>query len=79
MADHAATQHWYSRIEGREVAIFRGVVAALVAIALIWGVDLTELGSKLEQTADILGTVVFGLLGPLWIRGGVTPVKDPIV
>jgi hypothetical protein len=79
MGDHVAKPHWYNRIEGREVAMVRGAITAIVAIALIWGVDLTEWGDKVTATADILGTLVFTVLGPLWIRSGVTPAAEVVV
>ncbi|WP_284252339.1 hypothetical protein [Litorihabitans aurantiacus] len=50
----------------------RGVIGAVVALGLIWGVDLTPWGDRLTQTADVVGTLVL-LLTPLWVRQGVTP------
>lgn len=55
-----------------EPAVWKGIIAALVSAALIWGVDLTEWGDKLSQTADVIG-VLIPLLAGLWIRQSVTP------
>lgn len=73
---HALTpdtgKSWWSRLLTIEPAIVKGVVGALVALGLIWGVDLTPLGDRLTQTADILGSLV-AILTPVWIRQSVTP------
>jgi len=73
---HALTpdtgKSWWSRLLTIEPAIVKGVIGALVALGLIWGVDLTPLGDQLTQTADILGSLV-AILTPVWIRQSVTP------
>lgn len=63
------------RIEGREVVVVRGLITGGVAVGLIWGVDLTDVGERLEQTLDVLGTVLIPL-GVVWQRSGVVPAKE---
>lgn len=55
-----------------EPAVWKGIITAVVSAALIWGVDLTEWGDKLQQTADVIG-VLLPLIAGLWIRQSVTP------
>lgn len=68
----AAGKSRWSRLLTIEPAIVKGVIGALVALALIWGVDLTPLGEQLSQSADVLGSLV-AILTPVWIRQSVTP------
>ncbi len=63
---------WWRRLIALEPAVVKGLIGLLVALALIWGVDLTPLGDRLSQSADVLGSII-ALLTPLWIRGSVTP------
>ena len=75
MSDHRALPtSWWHRLLTLEPAVVRGVIGALVALGLIWGLDLTDLGEKLTQTADVLGSLV-ALLTPLWVRQATSPAK----
>jgi hypothetical protein len=62
----------WKRLLTVEPALVRGVVGAIVSIALIWGVDFTGLGEQISQTADIVGGLVV-LLTAWWTRSAVTP------
>lgn len=53
----------------REPVIIRTVITALVSIGLIWGLDFTELGNRLTETADLLGGLV-AAIGLAWVRQG---------
>lgn len=55
-----------------EPALVKGVIGALVSIGLIWGVDFTDLGEQIKDTADIVGGLVV-LLTAWWTRSSVTP------
>lgn len=63
---------WLKKLVTMEPALVRGIVGALVAIGLVWGVDFTGLGEQISQTADIIGGLV-ALLTPWAIRAAVTP------
>ena len=65
---------WWQRLLHTEPAVVKGAISLLVALALIWGLDLTDLGERLKATADILGSLVT-LLAPLWIRQSVYSPK----
>jgi hypothetical protein len=60
------------RLVTAEPALVRGVVGALVALGLVWGVDYTDLGEQVKESADIVGGLVV-LLTSWWTRGAVTP------
>lgn len=55
-----------------EPAVWKGIIGLVVSGLLIWGVDLTDVGEKLSQTADVIGSLI-PLLTAVWIRGSVTP------
>lgn len=59
-----------------EPAVWKGIVAGLVTLLAIWGLDVADLGDKLNQTIDVLGVlaplIASGVAG-LWIRQSVTP------
>lgn len=69
------TASWWRRLLATEPALVKGVIGALVALGLVWGVDFTALGDQLSRTADIVGSIV-ALLTPLWIRQSVSPAGD---
>jgi hypothetical protein len=60
-----------------EPALVRGIIGLAVAGLLIWGLDYTELGGKLQATADVLGGIV-ALVSQWWVRAGVTPAAAVI-
>lgn len=64
----------WRRLAALEPAVVRGLIGAVVALGLIWGIDLTALGDQLTATADILGTIAL-LLTPLWVRQATTPTS----
>jgi len=68
---------WLHHLAALEPALVRGAIGLAVAGLLIWGVDLTPLGDKLQATTDVLGGLV-ALLAPLWIRRAVTPAAAVI-
>jgi hypothetical protein len=68
---------WWTRFTTLEPAVWRGLITAIVAIAAIWGADIADLGKKVTDTLDIIGGIVL-LLGPFWIRQGVTPASQVI-
>jgi hypothetical protein len=74
MAEHAAviTKPWWHRLLTLEPAIVRGVIGSLVALALVWGLDFTDLGEQLKESADIIGSLV-ALVTAWWTRSVVTP------
>lgn len=73
MADHALqTASGWRRFLTLEPALVRGIVTAIVSVALIWGLDLTDLGDKVNETANIIG-VLLPLLQAWWTRSAVTP------
>lgn len=63
---------WLKKLVTLEPALVRGIVGALVAIGLVWGVDFTGVGEQISETADIVGGLV-ALLTPWWTRAAVTP------
>src|SRR4051794_10673440 len=73
MSRHVApSAAWWRRLAVLEPAVVRGLIGAAVALGLIWGVDLTDLGDKLTRTADVVGSIV-ALLTPLWVRQATSP------
>lgn len=66
----------------REPVVIRVTITALVSIGLIWGLDFTELGDRLTETADLLGGLV-AAIGLAWTRAGasaaatVVATKEP--
>ena len=68
---------WLRHLAALEPALVRGAIGLAVAGLLIWGVDLTPLGDKLQATTDVLGGLV-AVLAPLWIRQAVTPAAAVI-
>ena len=70
-------RHLLDRIEGREVVVVRGLIVLVVSVGLVWGVDLTDVGDRLEDTLDALGVFV-QLLGLAWVRSGVTPAREVV-
>lgn len=65
-------REFFARLAAFEPALVRGVVGALVALGLVWGVDYTDLGEQVKESADIVGGLVT-LLTAWWTRGSVTP------
>lgn len=61
----------------REPVIIRTTITTLVSIGLIWGVDLTELGTRVADTADLVGVLV-AAVGVAWVRQGVTPASTVV-
>lgn len=61
----------------REPVVIRTVITTLVSIGLIWGVDLTELGTRVADTADLVGVLV-AAVGVAWVRQGVTPASTVV-
>lgn len=58
-----------------EPVVWKTVVGGIVTLALIWGFDLTFLGDQVNQSLDVLVTLLPALslaLTGLWIRNGVT-------
>lgn len=63
---------WWRKALALEPALVKGAIALVVAGLLIWGVDVSDVGDRIAQTADVLGALV-ALLSPLWIRQSVSP------
>lgn len=61
----------------REPVIIRTVITTVVSIGLIWGVDLTDLGTRVADTADLIGVLV-AAVGVGWVRQGVTPASTVV-
>lgn len=55
-----------------EPAVIKGIIGLVVSGLLIWGVDFTDIGTRLEETADVIGSLI-PLITGLWIRQSVTP------
>jgi hypothetical protein len=74
--DHRAEakEPWWTRFKDLEPALLRGIIGLLVSLGLVWGLDFTDLGEQLKETADILGSIVT-LVVAWWTRGVVVPVK----
>lgn len=64
---------WWRRLLALEPAVVKGVVAALVLLAGVWGIDLADLGVQVEQTVTIIWGTLVPLLTSAWIRTSVTP------
>lgn len=62
---------WWQRVLHTEPAQLKGVIVALVSLGLIWGLDLTQLGSQLENSVDVVFGVLVPLLTAMWIRRSV--------
>ena len=66
-----------------EPVLWKTVVGGLVTLGLIWGVDLTFLGDQVNQSLDVLVTLLPAVslaLTGLWIRKSVTaPGKTLVV
>ncbi|HEY9249248.1 MAG TPA: hypothetical protein VIO38_08960 [Rariglobus sp.] len=75
MSEHALPTAGWHRLLTLEPALVRGVIGALVALGLIWGLDFTAIGDRLAQSADILGSLV-ALLTAWWTRSAVTPASQ---
>jgi hypothetical protein len=79
MPDHALVKDepLWKRLLTLEPALVRGVVTAIVSVALIWGLDLTDLGDKVNETANIIGALL-PLLQAWWTRSAVTPTAQVV-
>lgn len=80
-----APQSAWRRLLALEPAVVRGVIAALVLVLGLWGVDVADLGGRVETTILTLLTLV-PLLSAWWTRAAVTPnarvvesVRDGVV
>lgn len=62
----------------REPVVIRTAIGLFVSLGLVWGVDLTNVGEQVAQTADIVGALV-ALLGVAWARQGSTPASTVVV
>lgn len=60
-----------------EPVVVRTAIGLIVSLGLVWGVDLTNVGEQVAQTADILGALV-ALLGVAWARQGATPAATVV-
>lgn len=60
-----------------EPVVVRTAIGLIVSLGLVWGVDLTNVGEQVAQTADIVGALV-ALLGVAWVRQGVTPASTVV-
>lgn len=63
---------WWARLRTAEPALVRAVVAALVGALLIWGVDLTQWGDRVNATWALLFPLI-ALVQGWWTRTVVTP------
>ena len=61
----------------REPVVVRSAIGLLVALGLIWGVNLADVGERIAQTVELIGALV-SLLGVAWARQGATPSKDVV-
>lgn len=61
----------------REPVVVRTVIGLVVAGALVWGVDLTDLGERIAQTVEIVAAIV-AALGLAWARQGAFAAKDVV-
>lgn len=61
----------------REPVVVRTVIGLVVAAALVWGVDLTDVGERIAQTVEIVAAIV-AALGLAWARQGATPSRDVV-
>lgn len=61
----------------REPVVVRTVIGLVVAGALVWGVDLSDVGERVAQTVEIVAAIV-AALGLAWARQGATPSRDVV-
>lgn len=61
-----------------EPVVVRTAIGLVVSLGLVWGVDLTNVGEQVAQTADLVGALVL-LLGVAWARQGATPSSTVVV
>lgn len=61
-----------------EPVVVRTAIGLIVSLGLVWGVDLTNVGEQVAQTADLVGALVL-LLGVAWARQGATPAVEVVV
>lgn len=61
----------------REPVVVRTVIGLVVAGALVWGVDIADLGERVAQTVEIIAAIV-AALGIAWGRQGSAPMRDVV-
>jgi len=61
----------------REPVVVRTVIGLVVAGALVWGVDLSDVGERVAQTVEIVAAIV-AALGIAWGRQGSAPMRDVV-
>jgi hypothetical protein len=65
---------WWSRFTTLEPALVRAVVAALVGVAALWGLDAAGFGDKVSESWALLFPLI-ALLQGWWTRQSVTSNK----
>ena len=77
MGDHTLdTVSWWARVRLLEPARVRAVVASLVAIGVIWGLDVSPWADRVTETWALifpLLAVIQGLVQGEWTRTVVSP------
>lgn len=61
-----------------EPVVVRTAIGLVVSLGLVWGVDLTNVGEQVAQSADIVGALVL-LISVAWARQGSTPAATVVV
>ena len=77
MGDHTLdSTSWWARVRLLEPARVRAVVASLVAIGVIWGLDVSPWADRVTETWALifpLLAVIQGLVQGEWTRTVVSP------
>lgn len=60
-----------------EPVVVRSLIGLVVAGALVWGVDIADLGERIAQTVEIVAAIV-ALLGLTWARQGAVAAKEVV-
>lgn len=60
-----------------EPVVVRSLIGLIVAGALVWGVDIADLGERIAQTVEIVAAIV-ALLGLTWARQGAFAAKEVV-
>ena len=74
MADHVAVtrKSWFDRVKTFEPALLRAIITALVGVAALIGLDLTDTGDKIIEGWTYLFALI-PLIQGWWTRTSVTP------
>jgi hypothetical protein len=79
MADHVAVSRtsWFDKVKTFEPALLRAIITALVGVAALVGLDLTESGDKIVEGWTYLFALI-PLIQGWWTRTSVSPASTVV-